>query len=390
MISPQQLKKLHEAGQRFLAPLTPYETYVALVEEGIRLSKATWGSVFIPDKQSFKKVYASLPSLIAVRPRKKGTVYKAFSTRKSVIYTKKQVYFLKKYHPEFHDLPVKSAVMIPISYGREAMGVLCLQATKENHFSKELIQILEIFGSMAFICIRKTHLYEQVQKALELRDLFISIASHELKTPLTAATLYSDLLKSKLQAKALPEMKLSESLSHEISRLKRLINDLLQIEHIKKGSLHYEWEKCSMQHVIKEAVEEFTHLYPFYKVSIKYHLYKGLDTIVGDFDKLLQVITNLLTNAARYSTPEDSITVVLEEQDNTIVIHVIDKGKGIPQSDIPNIFEKFYKGENSSHEGMGLGLYLTKNIVDNHGGAITVDSKLHKGTTFSVKLPKYL
>lgn len=388
MISQRQLKRLHRAGQRFLAPLSPFDTYVALVEEGRKLSRAEWGSVFIPEGDGFKKVYASLPSLLPVRPRRKGTVYKAFSSRKSVIYTEKQLKALPINHPEFRGLSIRSAVMVPICYGTESMGVLCLHSTQKNHFTKESVQMLELFGSMAVICIRKTQLYEQVQKALEQRDLFISIASHELKTPLTAAILYSDLLKNKLQEKAVPEVKLSESLSSEIARLKRLINELLQVERIKEGSLQYEWRKCSMQEVIKQAVIHFKTLYPFHTVYVKQHTHDSRDSVFGDFDKLLQVVTNLLINAAKYSLPTQKITVVLEEQNSLIKVCIADNGRGIPEKDLTNIFDKYYKGQNSLHEGMGLGLYLTKHIIDTHGGHVSVESALNKGTTVVIELPK--
>lgn len=390
MISQRQLRRLHEVGMRFLAPLTPYQTYIALVEEGLKLSKAEWGSVFIPTKHGFKKVYASLPSLLSVVPRKQGTVYTAFHTRKSVVYTKQQIRQLHLYHPEFKGLKIASAVMVPVSYGNESMGVLCLHATRPHHFTKELVQVLELFSTMAFLSMRKTQLYEQLEKALEQRDLFIAMASHELKTPLTAASLYSDMLNTKLASKALPEMRLSQSIVSELSRLKRLVKELLQIESIKKGKMEYNWEKCSIQQIIKQAVKSIKQVYPFHTIYVKYHLTTGKDIVFGDFDKLLQVITNLLTNAAKYSLPNSMITILLEEKEDSLVVSVIDKGKGIHKKDLPKLFDKFYKGENSLHEGMGLGLYLIKHIVDTHGGTLTVQSALNKGTTVSVQLRKYV
>lgn len=385
MISQKDLEALYKAGQQFLHSLTPEQTYMALVEEGKKLCHAQWGSVFLPTPNGFKKVYSSIPSLLLVKPRKRGTVYKAFTFNKPHIYTQNEVRIMKKNHSEFSRLPIQSVVLIPLSYGDDSMGVVAFQSNKKNHFTKETVDILQLFCSTAFLCIQKTLLLEEKIKALNHRDLFISIAAHELKTPLTSALLYTQALEKKLQKNLTSERKLSSAIFDELTRLSRLINEFLQVEQIKKGKMNYQFESCSLSKIIQCAVVDFKQIYPFHTVEIVNHLGEDVDKVKGDFDKLIQVVTNLLQNAAKYSAPNERITVLLERNDGRICLSIIDRGKGIPKKDIPNIFDKFYKGKNSIHEGMGLGLYLIKNIIEQHQGRLYVTSEVKKGTTIKIQ-----
>lgn len=380
--------KVYVSGLKFLDPLSNDEIYTTLVEEGKKLSGADWGTVYVEKREKLIKVYTSSPLLLRIRPRKKGFVASAWMSKKPFLYNASQTKELRETHKEFKELGVKSSLIIPISYGGESMGLLSLHSHKDHNFNQQDIKVLLLFCSLAFMCIRKTQLYNEARKALELRDLFISIAAHELKTPLTAASLYGDLLRTKLSESNSPEAKWSAALSQEVARLTKLINELLQIDLIKAEKLAYSWQRCSVEGVITEAVKHFHAQYPFRKILFKNNTRKNEDLVVGDFEKLLQAISNLLNNAAKYSPINTPITIELEAKNSGIGIWVIDEGAGIPQKDIPRLFEQFYKGQNSLHEGMGLGLYLIKNIIDHHKGKLQVYSELNKGTTVEIFLPK--
>jgi two-component system sensor histidine kinase ResE len=143
-----------------------------------------------------------------------------------------------------------------------------------------------------------------------------------------------------------------------------------------------------MKEIVVQAIDNFKFNYPDRLVSYKDEI-EGLDdTIIGDCDKLVQVITNILNNAAKFSSKEYDIILTLTEKNPYIQIKVQDSGIGISSEDLKHVFDGFYKGKHGVKEGMGLGLYLSKLIIDQHRGKITIESEEQKGTTIEIKLPK--
>jgi len=356
--------------------------YKSIVDEARKLVNADAGSVYIKDKREWKKVYASHTSLYKITTRPTGTVQKVFESRKPFIHTDS---LITKSHPEYYQLGFKSFIIVPISYGGEIMGVLCLQSKNPNNFTSEETRILTFFCSMAYLSIRKTQLYSEAMEALKTRDLFIAMASHELKTPLTSIHLYIDLLRKKFANS--PDNRYVEALSTEVFRLTTFVKDLLQIDLIKKGKLPYRWKEFSLESVIEQAITSFKQTHPWSTVYYK-NLIKENVAVKGDFNKLLQVVINLLHNAAKYSERTAPIMLMLQQKGNSICVSIEDRGRGIPKGDISRIFEQYYKATNSVNEGMGLGLYIIKNIIQQHNGNIEVKSVVNRGTKITVVLPK--
>lgn len=373
---------ISESCLKFLVPMTSEKIYKSIVDEARKLVDADAGSVYIKGSSSWKKVYASHRILYNIQTRPAGTVQKVFESRKAFIHTDS---LIAKSHPEYVMLGFKSFIIVPLSYGGETMGVLCLQSKKSHNFSPEKTRILTFFCSMAFLSIRKTQLYMEAMSALQTRDLFIAMASHELKTPLTSIHLYLDLLNKHFANSS--DARYVEALSTEVFRLTTFVKDLLQVDLIKKGKLPYRWKEFSAESVIEQAITTFKQTHPFSIIYYK-NLASGIALVKGDFNKLLQVVINLLTNAAKYSEKTSPIMLSLQQKDNAVVISVEDHGRGIPKKDIPKIFNQYYKAKNSVNEGMGLGLYIIKNIVNQHSGEIYVESVINKGTKVIVILPK--
>ena len=179
-----------------------------------------------------------------------------------------------------------------------------------------------------------------------------------------------------------------ESLHAESHRLTLLVRDLLEINHIRMGQLHYELKECSLREVIIRAVENFRVNYHKREVSFDDKLGENGSTVVGDFDKLLQVVSNLLDNAAKFSQGDTAIIVRLKFKSPNYILQVKDRGNGIPKKDLPKVFDGYYKGKDSMNEGMGLGLFLSKNIVEAHRGSIHLHSRVNKGTLVEIQLPR--
>lgn len=378
------LEKIHISGLKFLVPLTPEETYALIVHEGKKLLKTQYGSLFLMEKGVLNRVYASTPILHQIKIRKKGTTYWTFRNQKVNVTDGK---ILQAVFPQFKKLKVKSIVSIPlINYGK-SIGVLSLQSTKEKSFTKEQLNTLKVLGSLASLAIRKTQLYDESKRAVEARDLFISMAAHELRTPVTTISGYAQLLYSKFAGSNTPEARWIADLSWETLRLTYLINELLEVDKIKSGQFQYYFKECSLKEIMRRATSDFRFTHPRHKIILNDKLKIG-DVFIGDFDKILQMIINILDNSAKFSPPDSNINVELGATSSIIYLKIQDQGKGISQKDIPEIFGKYFRGSSELIEGMGIGLFLVKNIVKQHRGEIKIKSKEAKGTQVEVRLPR--
>ncbi len=231
----------------------------------------------------------------------------------------------------------------------------------------------------------------KLEEALIARDQFLSIASHELKTPLTSLKLQAQLtLRNLAQGKQLTEERLRKE-SHQVSdlvgRLTRLIDDMLDVSRIRTGKLKLDRGYHDLGDILREVVFRMSVLFEAAALELPtLRLERGL---IGDWDRfrLEQVVGNLLTNAIRYGRGKP-IEIVLQKKDQQAILSVTDHGYGIAQEDLLRIFGRFERAINSSEvSGLGLGLFISKEIIESHGGTIWAQSEVGKGSTFYVSLP---
>lgn len=375
------LDEIYQSGLKFLTPLTPEETYATIVEEAIKLVDAEYGSIILKEQgDNFERVYASTPILYQVKPRMKGRVYSVFVNQKPEIIRVKKT----EPHSQLKKLGIKSIILIPLSYEGAAIGVLTALSLKKEVYSEIELDAFKMFGSMATLAINKVKLVNEAKEALETRDLFVSMVSSEISTPVT---LLKELVEELKQQK-LPNTKLIGKLYHQTHRLYNLVQELLDVDNVRTGKLHYSWHDCAVNTHIKEALQEVKSSYPDYKVIFNNKTEKNQDVLVGDCDKLRQIFVELLSNAAQFSPPQSKIEVTLTRESDFITITVKDQGKGIAEKDMDKLFEKYFPVEGQTKPSTkGFGLYLTKHIIKQHRGIIHIHSKLRLGTTVTVKFP---
>ncbi|EKD85290.1 MAG: multi-sensor signal transduction histidine kinase [uncultured bacterium] len=379
------LEKVYKAGLKFLVPLTPEETYRTIVHEAMKLVGGESGAIMLEKDGQLQVAYSASPaSFPHVSTRKKGFTYRAFKTHKSFVIHSSE---LSKIHPETVTGGVKSVAFIPLAYRNKSIGVLKVRSHSGGQFTHNEPLILQLFGSMASLAIRKTQLYDETRKALKTRDLFISLAAHEFRTPLTTIGGYVQLLADKLPQKD-PQSKWVEELYWEVERLTSLVNELLETSRIKESKFQYVWRECRLKSIIKKTITAFQFKHLNHELVFVDKLHDDEDTVVGDFEKLLQVITNLVDNGAKFSDPGTKIVVSLQSRIPYLILTIKDQGRGIAEEDLPRIFEGFYRGNKVTERGMGLGLFLAKSIVEAHRGSIKIRSRVGKGTVVEVKLPR--
>lgn len=223
------------------------------------------------------------------------------------------------------------------------------------------------------------------QKELEKRkDDFISMASHELKTPLTSMSLYLSVLKARVGKSDLKTLKILNSVQNQTLRLSELVNDLLDVSKIQTGKLNFNYEVFRIDELALEVVTDLQNT-----TTQSIVLSKSSRTLVyGDKFRIYQVLTNLITNAIKYSS--DKILVKITKDKNDVTLSVKDFGIGISIEQKNKIFDKLYQvtGNNEkTYPGLGMGLYISKEIIKRHHGKIWVESKKGSGSTFYFSLP---
>ncbi|WP_153732339.1 ATP-binding protein [Sporosarcina obsidiansis] len=228
-----------------------------------------------------------------------------------------------------------------------------------------------------------THEHEVDQMKTEL----VSTVSHELRTPLSSILGFSELLLNKDMDDTRKKRYL-ETIHNEANRLTALINDFLDIQRMESGRQTYALEDVSLVNLAKQTVENLAIQSPLHDIKIKDVTCSS--TVVADHDRMLQVFTNILGNAVKFSPDGGIVNVSLWNQLDSIIVSIADQGIGIPQEDIGHLFEKFYRFDNSFSRkigGTGLGLSICQEIIKDHNGRIWIDAEKNVGTTVFFSLP---
>jgi len=222
-----------------------------------------------------------------------------------------------------------------------------------------------------------------------MKNEFISIVSHELKTPLTsmkeAVNLILEGVVGELGTK---QKKMIDIMDQGINRLLKIIEELLEMSRLETGMITLSKEGLVMNEIVSDFISEIQPYASNKGVAIEVRYLDDDCHVFVDKNKILQVLTNLVHNAIKYSHKGSWVEIRLNRDDDLIIVEIEDNGKGIPEEDLSLIFEKFYQSKvTRGHSGIGLGLAISKNIVDAHGGSIYATSIVGKGSVFSFTLP---
>lgn len=301
---------------------------------------------------------------------------------------------------------ISSALSMPLAIGDRLVGVL--NVNRINHpdpFGDEHLDLLRVFGEhFAAIIDRadvverlglRTRQLEQDNEKLsdmnQMKDVFLSTASHELKTPLSSVIAYAELLDDH-------EGKLTRDQSHEFvgrlrgeaHRLLGLIDDILDLSRLESGKMQLKQRLVALDEVVRGAVETTRSTAKKYDVKIESDLAEGLPPVMMDEVKMRQIVVNLLVNAVKFSARGGVVRLLTKQDDRHVRIEVSDDGPGIAPEVATHIFELFGQGAEAAQDsrgGLGIGLHLVKRLTELHGGHVGLNSRLGEGATFWVRLP---
>lgn len=294
------------------------------------------------------------------------------------------------------DLRIRSLITVPLLTRGRRLGALTFITTDYSgrRFGADDLTLAEELAQRCAQAIDNAELYRQSQEAVSARDRFVAIAAHEMRTPVTSAKGYLQLLERQLTGAALDRSRLelfAGRIGAGLDRLEALVSDLLDVTRIQQGRLDLDPAPCDLVDIGKVVIERAEALESRAKQTHRLIL-DAPDPVIGEWDsaRLDQVVTNLVSNAVKYSPDGGEVRVQIDlSATGQSKISISDQGLGISPEEQRELFKPFARGAavQGRISGTGLGLYIVHQIIEAHGGAITVASKLGEGTTFTVILP---
>ncbi|MEK6374630.1 MAG: ATP-binding protein [Acidobacteriota bacterium] len=294
-------------------------------------------------------------------------------------------------------MQLASLLILPLRTRRETIGALVIAANNpDNAMTEDKLPLAEMLAERASLAIDNAMLYTEqvdarrkVEDLSRLKDEFLSIASHELRTPVTSIKGYTQLAKTLIHENDLgtSEEYLDIALD-QIDRMSRLILELLDVSRIETGRLEIRREPIDWPAFVHDVVHHHHTTVSDRRLALNVPV--NGKRVIGDRDRLEQVLGNLLENAVKYSPDGSELLVSVEDKGDQLVTSVRDRGIGIPADELAQVFERFHRGRqvsSTNYGGLGLGLYITKQIIERHGGSIWVESAEGVGTTFYFSLP---
>ncbi len=285
-------------------------------------------------------------------------------------------------------LDAQSLMNVPMRVRGKSIGLMILaSAAPQRRFDKEDVALAQELASRVAVALENIRLYQEARQAVGLRDEFLSIASHELKTPLTSLKLQHELIRRSLntecQSSVGPRL---DAAIRQIDRLSTLMNSLLDVSRISSGHLRLEPVDMDLTQLAREVLERLSEMFSQAACSV---VFTGPEPIRGRWDalRLDQVLVNLLSNAAKYGAGRP-VVVNVYSRGTQAFLSVRDDGIGIAPKDVLRLFNRFERAVSERHYGgLGLGLYISKQIIEAMGGDIHVESEPGRGSTFTLVLP---
>jgi len=289
---------------------------------------------------------------------------------------------------------------VPIRREDQIVGVIVLESSQQGRLDRDALELVTRLADHAAIAIENARLFEQVRQANEAKTDFISFVSHELKQPMTSIKGYADLL-VKGAAGELNDAQRGflETVRSNTDRMNKLVSDLLDISRIESGRIRLEFRRLPVDQVIEDALRTIRRQIEGKQQTLGVNVSPDLPLVWGDRDRVVQILTNLVTNAHKYTPEGGGIAICAKKwsdgrngvaQGEFIMCSVSDTGIGISPEDQERMFTKYFRADDPavmSVAGTGLGLVITKSLVELHGGEIWVESELGKGSTFAFTIP---
>lgn len=396
-----QPEKILEFCRTFSTTLEEQTVLQKVVHAAMQLTDSEAASILLYDEQTNQLYFATAaPQPWEVLKQQPVSLTKSLAGKALV---QRQPQILAQVTPSQHPFPqtpetahlaVRNVIAVPMSRGNTPLGVLEVYNKRGGTFRQEDADTLSILASHAAIALHNARLMETAQMAYrELQHIdrmksdFIAIASHELRTPLGIILGYATHLQEHVDDSLKGPL---DAIVRAAGKLKDLVEELSHLENYQQGTSVLRLETTHLQELLESVVARFQP--QAHARDIVLTLEMPSDPIMAQIDreKVAIILRHLIHNALTFTDPGGRIAVRLAQLPDRIQITVSDTGIGIPESDLPHIFERFYQVEKHlvrRHGGLGLGLSIAKNMAVAHGGTLVAESQEGSGTTMTLTLP---
>ncbi len=280
-----------------------------------------------------------------------------------------------------------SIMVVPLISRGQNLGVVTVAAPEGYVFTREDRQLADELARHGSLAIDNARLYLDSQQALRAREQVLAIVSHDLRNPLSAITLAASLLQTS-ESISPDDREQLDIIDLSAQRMRRLIEDLLDVTRLEGGKrLPIEPKPMEVKPLFVETYELFKAQAATSSITLQYHLAEHVPPVYADHHRVLQVLSNLIGNAMKFTPQGGMVTFGADPQDGHVLFTVADTGPGVPKEHLNDIFNPYWQAKRAERLGAGLGLPIAKGIVEAHGGRIWVESAQRGGTKFYFTLP---
>jgi signal transduction histidine kinase/CheY-like chemotaxis protein len=279
-----------------------------------------------------------------------------------------------------------SFLSAPLIARTRNLGVITVAArVSERSYAPRDLTLLEELASRSALLLDNARLYAQAQKAIATRENMLAVVSHDLKDPLNSLVMGCEMLHDSATDPA--TRRRIEIMRRSARRMDHLIHDLLDLASLDRGTFSIHRVPCAVDVLVDDVLETFAPLAAEKEIELVRHVQPELPQLPCDRERVHQVLSNLLSNALKFTPKTGRVALTVEASQGQITFTVADSGPGIPAEQLAYVFDRFWQANRNARLGTGLGLSIAKGIVDAHGGTISVQSMPGAGSTFEFTLP---
>jgi len=283
---------------------------------------------------------------------------------------------------------LQSGMVIPLLRdGNIIAAIVLLSCSPSRIYGSTDLYIAEELARRAAASIENARLYFLARRAIKSREEVLAVVSHDLKNPVMVIGLVAKMLRQSGELETAQVAEFSNRIERAADKMLQLISEISDTSKMENGTFSVVPQAETLKHLILPAIDGMKPLAEAKQQTIECHIESNLPEVAADGPRVAQVLSNLVSNAIKFSHQGGKIVVSAREQDSSIVVCVSDDGPGIPRENLSKVFDRYWQSEETKRAGVGLGLAIAKGIVEAHGGKIWVDSELGKGSSFFFSLP---
>jgi PAS domain S-box-containing protein len=282
----------------------------------------------------------------------------------------------------------ESMMAVPlVAHGRSVGALLFISSCPDRRYGPEDLRVATDLAQRSALMIENARLHRAACEAIAARDAVLAFVAHDLRSPLGAIGLAAGSILRQDEKRIEPIRAASKIIQRSVEQASRLIDDLLDIASIEAGKLRLERVPVSTRDLVLEAAEALSPSVRESFLELERHVEEPLPTVLADRGRILQVFSNLVGNAVKFTSAGGRVRITAERRGDEVCYSVSDTGAGIPEEHVPHVFDRFWQARRSDRRGAGQGLAIARGIVEAHGGRIWVESAPGQGSTFRFTLP---